>query len=236
MPSSNTCTIMIDLQKVFPMPKLSHSTMYYSRQLSAYNFGIQVADQSNAVMCVWNEKTALRGGNGMPTCLLQAINHNFLVTAKTHLIVCSDNCASQLKNRMLIWLYLLLIQSGRFNVIEHKILTSGHSFSAADRDFAFIEKETRQSHITTLEDVKQVISSAQKKKPFKVLDLSDKSFFDFRTASKESLCTVDLRISAVWLQFDKTYPSDVQIKRSYAPDELFKIFRCCLLVWMKEHF
>lgn len=40
MPDSDTLNVVMDLQKVFFLPKLSHSNMYYSRQLSCYNFGI----------------------------------------------------------------------------------------------------------------------------------------------------------------------------------------------------
>ncbi|XP_072397900.1 uncharacterized protein [Diabrotica undecimpunctata] len=42
LPGSDTCTITMDLQKVFSLPKLTHSSMYYSRQLSCYNFGIHM--------------------------------------------------------------------------------------------------------------------------------------------------------------------------------------------------
>lgn len=225
MPSSTACTITIDLQKVFPLPKLSHSSMYYSRQLSTYNFGIHIADISNAVMCIWHEGFAARGGNEMASCLLQAINEGFLETNKRSLTVYSDNCAGQLKNRMIVYLYVMLIASGNFDSIEHKFLLSGHSYSAADRDFGIIEKNARTARMNTVEDVKKVIATARKKKPFRVLDMRDKVMFDFAAASANLLRTSDIRIStAVWLRFDKQHPTEVQCKRTYDPQEPFITF------------
>lgn len=220
---SDTCTIVIDLQKVFPLPKLSHSSMYYSRQLSAYNFGIHIANQNNAVMCVWHEGRAGRGGNEMASCILQALNSELLSTQKRHLVIYSDNCAGQLKNRMLLYLYVMLIVTGQFDVIDHKFLVSGHSFSAADRDFALIEKKAKIARIDTLDDVKSVIASARKKNPFKILDLTAKPLFDFGTASSNLLDTKDLRItSASWLRVESSNPTAVQCKNSFDPTENFR--------------
>lgn len=159
----------------------------------------------------------------MASCILHAINSDLLSTEKRHLVVFSDNCAGQLKNRMLVYLYMILIVSDHFDVIEHKFLVSGHSFSAADRDFALIEKKVRRARIDNLEDVKNVIASARTKKPFKILDLCDKPIFDFGTASSNLLDTRDLRIiSAAWLRIEKSNPTSVQCKNSFDPNENFR--------------
>ncbi|KAG8308771.1 hypothetical protein J6590_101899 [Homalodisca vitripennis] len=55
MLESDTLCVVMDLQKVFSFPNLSHSDMYYSRQVSCYNFGLHVSDTGNAIMCVWHE-------------------------------------------------------------------------------------------------------------------------------------------------------------------------------------
>lgn len=70
----------------------------------------------------------------MASCLLHAINSGTLDTQSKHLMDWSDNnCGGQLKNRMLVCLYMILISWDVFYVIEHKFLLSGHSFSSADR-------------------------------------------------------------------------------------------------------
>ncbi|CAH1115708.1 unnamed protein product [Psylliodes chrysocephalus] len=173
LPESDTCTVTIDLQKVFALPKLTHTSMYYSRQLSCYNFGIHVTDTADGIMCVWHEGQSGRGGNQMASCLLQALNTGLLATYKRKLCVWSDNCAGQLKNRMLLFLYIFLVATGKFDTIDHKFLISGHSFSASDRDFVIIEKRARVSKLNNVEDVKKCIFTARPKHPFKLLDMGD---------------------------------------------------------------
>ena len=143
LPNSNTCNIVMDLQKVFPLPKFSHSGMYYNRQLSCYNFELHVSDTGDGIMCIWHEGDSGRGGNQMASCLLQAINTETLKTNKRNLSIWSDNCGGQLKNRMLLCLYIFLVSCGVMDNIEHTFLLSGHSYSSADRDFGIIEKKQR---------------------------------------------------------------------------------------------
>ncbi|KAL4143267.1 hypothetical protein QTP88_005620 [Uroleucon formosanum] len=86
-----------------------------------------------------------RGGNQIASCLMQAINSGHLSSYKRHLTVWSDNCAGQLKNRMLLFLYIWLVANGTFDTIEHTFFISGHSYSASDRDFATIKKRAKRS-------------------------------------------------------------------------------------------
>lgn len=64
----------------------------------------------------------------MASCILQALNSGLLPNRKTNLIVWSDNCSGQIKNRMLIFLYMYIVERGIFKSVEHKFLLSGHSF------------------------------------------------------------------------------------------------------------
>lgn len=108
--------------------------MYYFNKLSCYNFGIHINDTDDAVMCLWHVGQSGRRGNQMVSYLLHAINSGTLDTQSKHLMVWSDNNrGGQLKNRMLVCLYMMLISWDVFYVIEHKFLLSGHSFSSADR-------------------------------------------------------------------------------------------------------
>lgn len=122
-------------------------------------------------MCLWHEAVAGRGGNEIASCLLHAFNGGFLNTSKRTLIVYSDNCAGQIKNRMFVYLYMLLIVHGFFDTIEHKFLISGHSFSASDRDFALIEKRAKTEKLEVPDDVKRCIESARTIRPFTTLDM-----------------------------------------------------------------
>lgn len=214
MPNSSVCSLVIDLQKVFPLPKLVHSDMYYLRQLSCYNFNLHINDTNDAIMCIWHEGQSGRGGNQMASCIIQALNTGMLSSIKPNLVIWSDNCAGQIKNRMLVFLYIYLVASGLFQSIEHKFLVPGHSFSAADRDFAIIEKRAKVSKMQTVQDVQNVIRTARTSRPFRVLSMD--RFFDFEEAASKYINTKNIRISQLsCLKIDKNNPGFVLCKQNF---------------------
>lgn len=221
LPSSTKVNVVMDLQKVFPLPKLTHSNMYYSRQLSCFNFGIHVSNSGDSVMCLWHEGQSGRGGNQMASCLLEAINSSTIDTTKRNLTVWSDNCGGQLKNRMLVMLYMMLINWGIFDTIQHNYLLTGHSFSSADRDFAVIEKRAKLCKMQVVDDVKEVILSARTAKPFKVLDMEGR-FFNFDEASSKYLNTKPLKISTITsMKFTNNDQGTVYYKDNYGSLEVW---------------
>lgn len=215
LPGSQNCTVVMDLEKVFPLPKLTHSNMYYLRQLSCYNFNIHSTNTNDAIMCMWHEGQSGRGGNQVASCIIQAINSGLLPNHKKHLVVWSDNCAGQLKNRMLIFLYLYMVVKGIFESVQHKFLLSGHSFSVADRDFAIIEKKCRSARMQVMEDLQKVIEEARPSKPFKVLKMAD-HFFDFDKAASSCIDTKKLGISQISvIKVDQIEPGFVSYKKNF---------------------
>lgn len=134
----------------------------------------------------------------------------------------SDNCAGQIKNQMFIALYTFLIAVGYFDVIDHKFLVSGHSFSASDRDFALIEKKARTFNLQTPADVETVIKSARNVRPFTVLNLEDKPIFNFSERAKALFNTSKLQISKLcWLRVQKSDLTTVLTKKSFSSKEPF---------------
>lgn len=108
------------------VPTLTHSEMFYRRQLSCYNFGISIGDTLHSYMYMWDENEGGRGGNEIASCLLKVLNMG--ITEKKTLIIWSDNCAEQNKNRMMVFLCLFLVAVGLFECIEQRFLVNGHSF------------------------------------------------------------------------------------------------------------
>ena len=49
---SNVHVVTFDLQQNLPVPTLTHSAMFYLRQLWVYNFGIHECSGGNGIMCV----------------------------------------------------------------------------------------------------------------------------------------------------------------------------------------
>lgn len=151
----------------------------------------------------------------MASCLLEAINSGTLNYDKKHLTLWSDNCGGQLKNRMLVFLYMWLIQWEIFDTIQHNFLLTGHSYSSADRDFGVIEKRAKLSRMQVMNDVKEAILSARVTKPFKVLEMQGK-FLDFDSASAKYLDTKPLQISKITsMKLTNTEKGAVFYKKTY---------------------
>ncbi|KAJ8875975.1 hypothetical protein PR048_023883 [Dryococelus australis] len=202
-PDNDTCTISIDSHKVFQLPQLTHSDMYLSRKLGCYNFGIHLSDNGEGI--IW-----------LAPCVLHAVNDNHL-TYKQNLRIWSDNCCGQIKNRIMLFLYIF---SNCYR-IGHEFIMVGHSFSASDRDSALIEKRGKVSRHQALEDVESVITNARPTKPFKVLKMRG-HFLYFDEAASRTINTNRLHISKlVSLIIDSENPVVVKFKRSYSELEDF---------------
>lgn len=189
-PTSDTCTISMDLQQVLSLPALTHSQMYYLRQLLCYNFNIHIADTNKGNMFLWHEGMSGRVANEIASCILKAVKNK--LTGKDKLTVWSDNCAGQNKNKMLLFLWIYLITNGYFQEINQKFLVSGHSFLSCDRDFAQIEKRRRLEKCEVPLDLVRLISTATPQNPFHILMMTTEDFFDFKTISEKFLKTSNI--------------------------------------------
>lgn len=124
--------------------------MYYSRQLACFNIGVHVGDTEDAYMCLWNESVSGRGGNEIVSSLLKVLS--LLPTNKRKLIIWTDNCIGQNKNKMMVTALVNLVAKGTFDEVNHKFLVSGHTFLPCDRDFAMIEKRKRVTKVFVPKD------------------------------------------------------------------------------------
>ncbi|KAF6210309.1 hypothetical protein GE061_013413 [Apolygus lucorum] len=88
--------LAFDLQKQFYLPALTHTQMYYSRQLACVNFGIHKEDSGEAFFYFWSEVEGRRGCNEIG--LFDYVTSN-LRTEKRNAIFWSDNCGGQNKNQ-----------------------------------------------------------------------------------------------------------------------------------------
>jgi len=63
LPTSDICMFSMDLEQVLSLPSLTHSQMFYLRQLSCYNLGVHFGDSNRGHMFLWHEGMSGRGGN-----------------------------------------------------------------------------------------------------------------------------------------------------------------------------
>ncbi|KAJ4429539.1 hypothetical protein ANN_21708 [Periplaneta americana] len=214
-PSSDTCMVTVDLQKVLYVPSLTHCEMYYSRQLSCFNLCVHVSDTEDAYMCLWNESVSGRGGNEIVSSLLKVIS--LLPSNKRKLVIWTDNCIGQNKNKMMVLALVHLVAKGRFDEISHKFLVSGHSFLPCDRDFAMIEKRKRVSKIFVPHDLETLITSSRPKHPYIIVNMEKNDFKDLHKAADNYVNTAKLNISQVsWIKIVKEHPTHVHVKTSFS--------------------
>ncbi|CAG9792678.1 unnamed protein product [Diatraea saccharalis] len=165
-PDSDVRTVQFDLQQQMYLPTLTHTQMYYSRQLAFVNMGIHLEDEGRGIMFLWNETVGQRGSNEIASCLYKFFTYSEIgyTTHKKKLILWSDNCGGQNKNQAVLAMLLVLIAKGFFSEITHKFPVKGHTFLACDRDFAIIEKAKKCAKPLIPKDLIELIANAAKKK------------------------------------------------------------------------
>lgn len=163
---------------------------------------------------MWHEGVRGRGGNKIASRLLRVLNMD--VTHKRNLIIWSDNCAGQNKNKMVVYVMLFLVSNGVFDTIQQNFLTSGHSFMACDRDFALIEKRKRVMKSFVPNDLHEVIKLAKYNPPFAIVNMENLGFFNISNAADEVINTKTLNISrVVQIRIDSRKPGKVPTKETF---------------------
>lgn len=220
-PSSEMCCAAMDLQKVLSLPTLTHSEMYYLRQLSNYNFCIDLADNQTGLMFLWHEGISGRGGNEIASCVFKAFTSN--ITKKNKLILWSDNCTGQNKNRMFIFLWLYLTSKDIFTEINQKFLVKGHTYMSCDRNFGHIEKRKRLEKCQVPHDLVSMILTASHKRHSMVTVMQPEDFYNFKLAADHFIDTKKLQISkAQWIRVSTNKPGIIQIKETFSDIETWK--------------
>lgn len=74
------CVIAYDLQKQFYLPALTHTQMYYSRQIACVNFGVHLEDEGTGFFYFWDETTGKRGCNEIGTCIFDYVSSQLNTT------------------------------------------------------------------------------------------------------------------------------------------------------------
>nr|CAI5817612.1 unnamed protein product [Callosobruchus analis] len=76
-PDASSLASAVDLEQVLYCPTLTHSSVFYQRQLATYNYAIHDAAEGNATMMLWHEAMAHRGSTEIASSLLFYIWQNF---------------------------------------------------------------------------------------------------------------------------------------------------------------
>lgn len=243
---------MFDLQAVLQSPRGDTSAFYYKSKLNSYNFTItllnkkveaQMKDSYTDVHCYfWNETDAKRGANEIGSCLLDCFERLCCeagVSASNsdglNLIMYSDNCCGQNKNKYIVALYLYAVTHLNIESITHKFLIKGHTQNEGDNIHSLIEKEIKKNlksgpiycphqYVTIIKNAKK---TGQK---FRVHELTYDSFLNLKelqenwgynfneTEDKKVLSWNDIKV----IKVIKSEPFSFYVKTSYNKDAEFE--------------
>ncbi|KAL2096951.1 hypothetical protein ACEWY4_001597 [Coilia grayii] len=217
--------VCFDMQGVVYTPNLTHSNVYYQRQLANYNLCIQeMGTDKPPTMCLWHEGIAHRGSVEVASCLLKWVQASFspLVDAKERkLVLYSDRCCGQNNNWRILNLMALLVSRRYFTEVQQKFMVSGHSFLPCDRSFATLEKRRKVTTLYTPSDVVDMTLGARQQQPFNVLEMKCQ---DFRQLPDTTLRRPPgfLITSMMWMKVTASDPWCVYTKGSHSLYEGWK--------------
>ena len=140
--TGDTKVIAMDYQKNLLLPVTGIGQEYYKRQLAVHNLGIHDVCSGHASMYVYPENFAHKGPNEVLSCLEHYLNA--LPQSLKKLVIFTDNCFSQNKNRYII-AFLQNLCNTKLIEVEIKYPIPGHSRMPCDRDFGRIEKKKLKS-------------------------------------------------------------------------------------------
>ncbi|XP_047027513.1 uncharacterized protein LOC124635622 isoform X3 [Helicoverpa zea] len=240
--------ILFDLQAVLQSPKGDTSAFYYKSKLNSYNFTVaslnkkvegKVQESYSNVHCYfWNETDAKRGANEIGSCLLHYFEQLCIESRATNeeginLILYSDNCGGQNKNKYIVTLYLYAVTHLNINSITHKYLIKGHTQNEADNIHSLIEKEVkknlRSGPIYSPHQYVSIIKNARKSgNKFIVNERTFHDFYDLKklqeawgynfnkTKNGDNIVWNDVKL----IKVTKKNPFSFFIKKSYKQDFL----------------
>jgi len=195
--SSDSLNCSFDMMQTQPIPKLSVTTVFYSRQVWIYNLTFVISDLNqgpdNCILYTWNESDSGRGPNEVCSALVHFLDtlENKLkneTTPPTILNLFSDSCSGQNKNQftMATLLFYINCKATIFTKINHIFPVRGHSYMPPDRIFGRIEQVLRKKE--NIISPKQYVDIFKK---FCTVKEYNKDFFiyDYKSAVKKVVKT-----------------------------------------------
>lgn len=233
-----------DLQAALPTPRGDVNSFYYKSRLNSYNFTVCQLENKGLgpVQCYfWHEGEGKRGSNEIGTCLLDYLRKVSAAadSQKLNIVLYSDNCGGQGKNKFIISAFLYAVANFNINSITHKFLVVGHGQNEGDASHSIIEKAIKKAlkngPIYVPSQYATVINNAKKTGArFVVNELAHGDFYDLkslhqgiannefnRDSSGEKFNFNDISI----IRFDKHHLDRFFFKTAYSDPE----FRCVIV-------
>lgn len=148
-----------DFSQDLGLPQLSEppQDLYFASQRSIRLFSVRDDGAMIQYNFLYDEGDGGKGGNyvaSMLTLFLFDLSKQFKAR---HILLNADNCCSQNKNNIVLWVLDLLVMLGIFDQIELKFLVKGHTHCTVDGGHGLIKKEWRKRNIFSIQQAKKVI-------------------------------------------------------------------------------
>ena len=182
--NDDTAVCCFDLEEVLLTPHSFESCLYFKRRLNTFNFTIYDFGTRDGYCFVWNEAIASRGACEIASCLLSFIE-KLSKTGKRKLVMYSDNCCGQNKNRYFVTMLWYALQKFGMQSITQKYLEKGHTFNEGDSIHSSIENVSRHNKIYTTPQWAATIRTARPSRPYIVHELNVHDFYHFKELSQK---------------------------------------------------
>jgi len=244
-PGSINCSF--DMMQTQPIPKLSVTDVFYSRQVWIYNLTFVISDSNqdkeNCILYTWNESDSGRGPNEVCSALIDFLDllENRIKaneTQQTTLNLFSDSCSGQNKNQytMATLLYYINCKASILTKINHIFPVRGHSYMPPDRVFGRIEqvlrkKENIVSPNQYIEIFKNFCTVKEYNKDYKVYDFKNSAKTVLKT--KTEFKSTDQKMYS-YIKGKET----IKISKTYSglPETVEILKRKCRIRSMADHF
>lgn len=189
----DTITCSFDMMQTQPLPKLSVTEVFYSRQVWLYNLTFVISESIHGpaenYLYTWTETESGRGPNEVCSAVIDFLDlletkDKTYESPPTTLNLFSDSCSGQNKNQftMVTLLHYINFKATIFKKINHFFPTRGHSYMPPDRVFGQIEQILRKKE--NIVSPKQYHEVFEKLCSVKVYN-KDFLFYDYKTAVKK---------------------------------------------------
>lgn len=215
-----TC-LSFDFMQNLPLPHIPSGPVYYSRQLWFHIFGVHDLSDDSVTMYRYLESEAKKGANEVTSMLLDAINNLPDNKRKDELVLISDGCPGQNKNKTMVqFLYCLVHVLKIFKRVTYLFPMRGHSYLPNDQDFGLIGNKKKKANIVTLPEHwdKVVQDARQHPSPFKLKIMTHEDFFDIRSAVEPLFLKTPkppLKLQQVRMMLFDQHDIHVNLRKSY---------------------
>ncbi|KAJ8968681.1 hypothetical protein NQ314_002172, partial [Rhamnusium bicolor] len=136
-----------NLEAVLPTPRGEVFVFYYKQKLNSYNFTISKLKSDRVECYFWHEGLGKRGSNEIGTCVYNFLEEtsNSVNSDDLVIVLYSDNCCGQQKNRFIFNLYMHEVTVLKIKAITHKFVIKGHTQNEDDSIYSVIEKFVKKS-------------------------------------------------------------------------------------------